>query len=249
MKKPRVYLDKGPKTLKKYLKRQDRQRDRLLKTYQRPYPRKTQYLGTKVLFFLIFLFSIVALVFYSYGIPEYIYLSLNGLVYKYTFHTFVTALFVSSGDFFGLFFLIIMLFLLYFMSRNIEVSHGTKFLIKLYIISSLFSALFYILLRLSLISYIPLEYPYDLVGLAWGGILGLLSYSLFPIMNREITALMYFLPIRMKGRSFLIIIILFRLIPGLIFAFYDPIAIIFYLPELGGVLGAYIVYRVQFGRR
>jgi hypothetical protein len=103
-------------------------------------------------------------------------------------------------------------------------------------------------LRLSLHFYIPIELFPVYVGFAWGGILGLLSYSLFPIMNQQITAMMYFLPIRLKGRTFLYIIILFRLLPGLLLALSNPIYVLFYLPDLGGILGAYIVYRIQLSR-
>ncbi|MFX1302763.1 MAG: hypothetical protein ACFFBV_03940 [Promethearchaeota archaeon] len=242
---PRVYLDEGPKTFKKYLKRQDKQRERLLRSFEKPYTKISQYQGTKILFIMIMLFSIIALIFYYNEIPQYIYLSLNGIVYQFTYYTIFTSLFVSSGDILSLFFLFIMLYILYFMARNIEKSYGTKFLIKIYLIGCLFSAIFYVLLRVLFIFYLPLDYAV-LVGLAWGGILSLISYSIFPIMNQQITALMYFLPIRMKGRSFLIMIILFRLIPALLYALYEPIYIVFYLPELGGVLGAYIIYKYKF---
>ena len=65
-------------------------------------------------------------------------------------------------------------------------------------------------------------------------------------MNRKITALMYFIPIRMKGRAFLLIIVLFRLIPGLLGAVFDVGYLVVYLPDLGGILGAYIVYKYKF---
>ena len=137
------------------------------------------------------------------------------------------------------------------MARNIESIKGTKFIIKLYIISSLFSAFVYVLLRVLFISIYPLNpdsLPLD-VGLAWGGILGLLSYSIFPMMDRKITALMYFIPIRMKGKFFLLIIVLLRLIPVLFYVWYWPFYVVIYLPELGGILGAYIVYKYQILRR
>ncbi len=231
------------------MKRQDKQRERTLRDYQKAYKKRSPYQGTKTLFIMIIIFSITALVFASYQIPEYFSLSLQGLIYKFTYHTFFTSLFVSSGDVINLFFLFIILFILYFMARNIEVSLGIKFLIKLYIICCLFTALFYILLRFALISIYPLNSYNFYTGLAWGGILGLLSYSLFPIMNRKITAFMYFLPVKMKGRSFLLIIIILRLFPVLLFAWYEPAYIIFYLPELGGILGAYIIYKFQFPTR
>ncbi|MFX1378464.1 MAG: hypothetical protein ACFFA4_05175 [Promethearchaeota archaeon] len=221
-----------------------------MRLYQKPYKRLSQYQGTKTLFILIIIFSITALFFSYYEIPEYISLSLYGLIYKFTYWTFLTSLFVGTDNWLSLFFLVIILFILYFMARNIETSQGTKFLVILYIISCLFTALFYVLLRISLIFFYPLDFAPPLhIGLAWGGILGLLSYSLFPIMNRKITAFMYFLPIRMNGRSFLLLIILLRLFPVILFAWYYPYYIVFYLPELGGILGAYIVYKYQFNLR
>ena len=250
LKKPlsRVYLDKEPKPLKKYLKRQEKQRERTLRSYQKTYKKRSQYQGTKTLFLMIIIFSILALVFASFELSDYFSLSLHGLIYKFTYYTLVTSLFVSSGDLISLFFLFIMLFILYFMARNIEMSLGIKFLIKLYVVCCLFTALFYILFRIALISIYPLDISLP-TGLAWGGLLGLLAYSLFPIMNRKITTFMYFLPIRMNGRSFLLIIIILRLFPVLLFAWYYPYYVIFYLPELGGILGAFIIYKYQFPTR
>ena len=245
------YLDQGPKALKKYLKRQDRERKKTLKIYesnQKLHTKPTQFLGTKALFLMIILFSIAGIIFGLYELPQFMYLSLHSLIFDYTYHTFITSLFISEIDYFGFFLLIIMLMLLYFMARNIEARKGSKFLISLYIISSLSSAFFYFILRLSLHFYIPIDLYSVYVGFAWGGILGLLSYSLFPIMNQQITGMMYFLPIKLKGRSFLYIIILFRLLPGLLLALSNPVYLLFYLPDLGGILGAYIVYRNQLGR-
>ena len=174
------YLDQGPKALKKYLKRQDRERKKTLKTYennQKLYTKQTQFLGTKILFLMIIIFSIAGIIFSLYGLPQYMYMSLRSLIFDYTYHTFITSLFISEVDYIGFFLLIFMLMLLYFMARNIEARKGSKFLIKLYIISSLSSAFFYFILRLSLNFYIPLDYVENtvFVGFAWGGILGLLS--------------------------------------------------------------------------
>ncbi|MFX1314927.1 MAG: AN1-type zinc finger domain-containing protein [Promethearchaeota archaeon] len=250
VKKPTTqeYLTKGPRALKKYLKRQEKQRRQAMRSVE-SYRGVPQYNYTKILFGLIIVFSITAM-FFPISIAHYIFFSLPGLIYYYTYHTFFTALFVSSGDFIGLFFLFIMLFFLYFMARNIELNYGWKFLIKLYVICCLFSALFYILLRLALVYYAPLNVSVMKFGLAWGGIYGLISYSIFPLMNREITALMTFIPLRMRGRSFLLMIILIRLLPGLFFAliYNDPIYLLYFLPELGGILGAYIIYKYQFKR-
>ena len=91
-------------------------------------------------------------------------------------------------------------------------------------------------------------YPFDnsaqvYVGLAWGGIYGLISYIIFPMMRREVRA---FIPMRMSGRSFLITIVSIRLIFGLWYALYSLVYLLIYLPELGGILGSYLVYKYNF---
>ena len=138
------------------------------------------------------------------------------------------------------------------MARNIELSYGPSFLIKLFIISGLFSALLYILLRISLLGIYPFNEPIPVgsvyisgvyIGLAWGGIYGLLSYIIFPMMRREVRA---FIPMRMSGRSFLITLIIIRLMFGLIYAFSGLFYLLIYLPELGGILGSYLVYKYNF---
>lgn len=218
-------------------------------SFQRTYPSKTEFKGTKFLIVMIVIFSIVAFIFSLIGLDPYIYLSVQGLIYYYSYHTLFTAMFISSGGFFGLFFLIIMIYFLYYMARYIEIQYGTKFLISLYILCGLFSAMIYILFRLLLHLYYPIETYGVYVGLAWGGILGILSFTIFPYYNRKMTGLMYFIPIRVKGRTFLLIIILIRLIPGLIYTLIDPLNILFYVPELGGIVAAYLVYYNRYKYR
>ncbi|MFX1358423.1 MAG: hypothetical protein ACFFA8_14215, partial [Promethearchaeota archaeon] len=244
------YLSKGPRELKKYLKRQEKQRRYTIRSYSGRKAGAIRNKGTKILVGLIIIFSIMGLIFEGFGVPQYIFLSLSGLIINFTFHTIITSLFIAQTSIFWIFFLLIMIYFLYIIARNIELTYGTSFLIKLYLICTLLSALFYILLRLALIPFnYPLTFRYDYVGLAWGGILGLISYSIFPAMNREITALMYFFPIRLKGKTFLYIIILIRLIPGLLFALFALFYLWMYLPDLGGILGAYIVFKYQKASR
>jgi len=253
----REYLDQGPKVLKKYLKRQDKQRKKTLKTFGRSQKNAPKYNYTKILFLIIIITSIVALIFDLFGITQYIYLSLNGVFFNFAFHTFFSSLFISfSSSYFSLgsaiinlFFLFFMLFFLYFMARNIEFSYGASHLFKLYIISGLFSVLFYSLLRFGLNFYRPINIFPVYVGLAWGGIYGLISFIIFPIMNREIRALMTIIPMRITGKSFLIMIISIRLLFGLIYTAIDPILMLYYFPELGGILGSFIYYKYKFLRR
>jgi hypothetical protein len=106
----------------------------------------------------------------------------------------------------------------------------------------LFSALFYFLFRVSFSVLLPLNLVAVPVGLAWGSILGMIAFSIFPAMDQQISAFVMFLPIRMRGRTFLIIIILFRLLPILS----NPFNALFTLPDLGGIVGAYILYKLNF---
>jgi hypothetical protein len=253
-------LDRGPRVLKKYLKRQDKQRKKTLKFYGKSQRGTTKYNYTKILFGAIIITTITALFFDYSGISQYIYLSIDKVVSEFTIHTIITSLFISASSFgfanataiINLFFLFFMLFFLYFMARNIEFSYGPSFLIKLFVISGLFSALFYILLRISLLGIYPFNEPITVgteqisgvyVGLAWGGIYGLISYIIFPMMRREVRAV---IPMRMSGRSFLITIVSIRLIIGLIYAFSGLFYLLTYLPELGGIIGSYLVYRYNF---
>jgi len=143
-----------------------------------------------------------------------------------------------------------MLFFAYFIARSLEYLMGTKFLFKLYLISTVFAMLFYIGLRLLFHFAYPIQIEFNTIvmGFAYAGIFGLMTYTIFPVRDQSLTALMYFIPIRMKGRSFLLMIILLRLIPGLFFALWDPRYLIIYLPDLGGILGAYIFYKIQSAR-
>lgn len=248
---------KASKELKKYLKRQEKQARYTIKRQKRSLFQSTQYLGTKILIIMIISISILGVIFESLKIGEYIYLSLNALVSKYTYYTLITSLFINPIDLlnpffmFTIIFIFIMLFITYMIARIIEMSKGTKFLFQLFFFSGIFSLIFYFLLRLALISYYPIDLTfYDGVGLVWGGIFGIISYTIFPAMQRNLTGLVAIIPIRMKGRSFLLIIILFRLIPGLLYGlFYHPIYFLFYLPELGGILGSYLVFKYQLFTR
>jgi len=255
----RDYVDQGSKVIRKYLKRQEKASRKSLKKSQK-YPRMTPtFQGAKSIIISIIVLSVTATIFEQFGIGEYLLLSLDAVVSKFTFHTIITSLFIDRMGQFNTFFfftLIITFFMLYFtyiISKIVEMTNGTKFLLKLFMFSGSFAVIFYFILRLALIPLYPVNdsfFPFfDKVGLAWGGIFGLLSFSIFPSMNRSLTGMITFIPLRMKGKSLLLILILFRLIPGFLFGISDPIVLLFYLPELGGILGSYIVYKYRLFKR
>ncbi len=250
--------NKGAINVNKYIRRQERQKKKSLKQMRRYSSRKSQYQGIKVILLLIISFSIVAIIFRSLGIEEYVFLSLNAIIYKFTFHTFITSLFLYSINPFDYFFFfsIILIFIIfyfaYLMGRMIESTFGTRFLVKLFLFSGFVSIMFYIILRLGLILYYPLDSlsNFDSVGLVWGGLFGLFTFTIFPAMDQRLTTLVTIIPIRMSGKSFLLIIILFRLIPGLFLGLIStPLYFLHYLPELGGILGSFLVYKYRMFMR
>lgn len=250
----KVYLDKGPRTLKKYLRRQEKQRVKSLKQLRGYSDTARRYQGTDIIFLLLISLTVMAMIFVYFGLGEWMYLSLNALATKFTFHTLFTSIFIDRINpydpffFFALFFVFIMLYFTYKITKLIEMANGMKFVIKLFLFSGFFAIIFYFLLRVALISYYPIYINSfrDSVGLLWGGIYGLISFIIFPTIDREKSALLAFVRVRMTGKAFLYMIILIRLLFGLIYGLtYDLLFFLVYLPELGGILGSYLVYKYK----
>ena len=244
---PQTDSEKKPLNLKKYLKRQEKL---IAESKKKPSFRNNDINGPKILLIFILLASIIGSILYLFQFEGFIYFNISSLITNYTYYTIFTSLFVTVISLnnplvvIDLLLLAIVLYFTYILSKSIDFRFGTKFLFKLYLVSALFSLVFFIFLRLTLIYIYPIpdsSYLFS-IGFAWGGILGLISYPLFPAMNREVTALMTIIPIRLRARSFLCCIILFRIIPIL---FGPPYSFVFYLPDLGGILGAYLLYKSQ----
>lgn len=224
-----------------------RYREHPVRTYDREYTRTSETSGTTTLMLLIIIMSIIAVF-----IPLMLCLNLYTLSQLFLW-TIFTSLFVSySSGIIGLFFLFIYIFFFYNIARSVEINFGTKFLIRMYFFCAFFSGLVYVLisLLLALTSVSPIDEEFPSVGLATGAILGLIAFIIFLNPNREATILCFFIPVKMKGRLILIILILFRLIPGLLFGLVeDPAYFAVYLPDLGGVLAAYLVFYQKYKYR
>jgi membrane associated rhomboid family serine protease len=135
--------------------------------------------------------------------------------------------------------------------KNIERAFGTKFLLRLYLTCALFSGLVYFILWIILEMFlIPfgdvIIIPY---GLASGALLGVICFTIFMNWNREMTFLIFFMPIKLKGKTIITFLILIKLIPGLLFAFSYPPVLLIYLPDLGGLLASYLVYNYKMKNR
>ncbi|MHA1472127.1 MAG: AN1-type zinc finger domain-containing protein [Promethearchaeota archaeon] len=250
--------NKGSINVSKYIRRQEKQEKKSQKQMRRLSYKKTQFRGIKGILLLIIIFSVVAIVFRTLGIEEYVFISLNGIIYKFTIHTLFTSLFVYSINpfdsffFFSIIFIFLIFYFAYSMGKMIESAFGMRFLVKLFLFSGFVSLIFYFLLRFGILFYYPLANSsyFDSVGLVWGGLFGLFTFTIFPAMNQRRTALITILPIRMSGKSLLLVIILFRLVPGLIYGLGgSPLYFLYYIPELGGILGSYLVYKYRMFMR
>lgn len=230
---------------KKYIKNQEKQKKRTIKYYE-SYDKTTKTSGTTYLIIAIFIMSIA-----SMGYPLYLTLSSYSFLELYLW-TFITSLFVSyTSDLFGLFFLFILIIFFNMIIKNIERVFGTKFLLQLYFICAIFTGLVYILLLLLLqLIYVPygnvIVVPY---GLASGALLGVICFMIFMNWDREMTFLIFFLPIRMKGKTIIIFLVLLKVVPGLLFAIDEPLYLLIYLPDLGGILASYVVHYYKFKHR
>ena len=242
---------KREKEIRKYLKQQRKQSRQATRGYQSNLGGVGETNGTTFLMIMIVIFSISAFIFTIVGYPFYINFSVYGLSNLFLWIIF-TALFISySSELFGLFFLFILIIFLYNIAKTIEQRFGTKFLISLYIFCAIFTGLFYILIRFLLVL---INYPINrengmYIGLATGAIIGLIAFIVYHAPRNEMTMLCFFLPVRMKGRVLLLILILFRLIPGLLFGLLmSPTYFALYLPDLGGILASYIVFKIKSKR-
>ncbi|MHA1763782.1 MAG: AN1-type zinc finger domain-containing protein [Promethearchaeota archaeon] len=236
----RTYLD--------YKKEQERQKARARKIYRRQQTRQYFSLGgsplSPYLLLIIFIFSIVALVF-----PIFLCLSSYTFL-NYFLWTYVTSLFVSySSSYIGILFLLILILIFYNIIKTIEINFGTKLLFTLYLISAIGTALVYFLIWILLRSTGIDPYIIPSIGLASGALLGVICFLIYFSLRQEFIFLFFFLPIRMRGSLLIWLLILIRLIPGVLFAIVDLRYLAIYLPDLGGILASYIFYKYKYRLR
>ncbi len=225
------------KDVKKYLKRQEKRQKRIAKRARTgiDYRRSPSY--TIYLFLAIFITSIVGLF-----IPQFIGFSIAGIVSFY-FWTLITSLFFVNDGFLGLIFLFIFFIFFIYIGKMLDLAYGRKFIIKLYVVCAVFTGFTFVLLRFLIIPLVPLNIAIPF-GFATGGLLGIFAFIIYPNYNKQMTFFMYFLPIRLKGKYILLVLVLFRLAPAVFFYLFtfNVVYFILYLPDLGGLVGAYLVF-------
>jgi len=241
------YLQKGPKELKKYLKRQEKQREDARRIYEKATRRPGQagfiarYGQIVYLLAAITIFSIIV----SAVLPDSFLITFGPLP-VYIWRIFVAPFVYLMVDSFDIFFFAIYLIFFYMIGRRLEIRYGIGYVIKLFLICEFFKLLFYILLRLLLGLISPIDWYYEILipyNLTSGAFFGLIAFIIIPLYHIEFTAILYFLPIRMKGKSFLIFLIILSVIqPLLLYIVYNNVIYFaIYLSDLGGIVGAYLV--------
>ena len=237
------------KEIQRYLKRQQKQRRSAEQGFFRSMGAKGTTNGTTFIILMIVILSITTYILSLVGLEILTAFSLTGLYLWFVWVAFTGAFVSYSADLFGLLFLFILIFFYYNISRNLEIQFGTKFLVQLYFFCAFLTALVYLLIRILLIPAFPIGIVIP-VGFATGCVLGLISFMVYFNPNREMVLFCYFIPVKMKGKMLLVILILFRLIPGLLFGLLiSPAYFAFYIPDLGGILASYIVFYYKFKYR
>ncbi len=201
--------------------------------------------GTICLFCVIILFSLLTLDLFS---RAYICLSAYGVLNRY-FWTFFTSLFVVTIDGgAGILFFLIGLFFMFKIAGDMEREYSFKFLLSLYCFCGLFSGMVYLIIRFIFSIIIPI-FILDMfifsVGVSWGSFLGLIAYKIFLKPDGEWSLYIYGLPIKLKGKSLLLILVLLRLFSGIYYGYFHILTIWTYFFELSGFLAGYIIFRFK----
>jgi len=204
------------------------------------------YEGTLFLLSLIVLFSFLSLDFWN---RQFISLSSYGVFLRY-YWTFFTSLFVvtlnSAEEI--LFFLIGLLFM-FKIINDLEKKTNTKLVYFVFGFCGLFSGVIFLVIRFLFAFYMPIGFI-DLlffsVGLGGAGFLGLTAFSVFLEPNLEWNLHTYGIPIRMKGKNLLLVIVALRLIPLFFYGFFNIISILMYCFEFFGILAAYIHFKCWY---
>ncbi len=242
------YVQGSEKQLKKYLKRQEKERKKAQKTYSgyaqssRPQGNATLFIILMIIVFSIVEFSRIVLEASFQNMPKIS----DTLIGLYLWRAFTAPFVYYIGDPIAFFFLFIMVYFLWYMGRIIEMQRGSIFFVKFYLLCAGFKILMYALLDLPF-AYLNPDNIYIAVLLpsscATAAIIGIMALSILPLLNQQVTGMMGYMPMRMRGRTFLWVIILLTIGPALLlFMIYgNPYVFVESLPDLGGLIAAYLV--------
>lgn len=208
-------------------------------------------------------------VFFAGTNSQYLYLSITDIISDWNFWTIVSSIFLplspisdpSAGGFgfdifIGLIYLFLRLFILFFIGRMLESRMGWKTVVWTYILSGLFSSVATVLIQWVFGLFMPAlltipQYYYT----SWGASMGLITIIAMMAPQQQVTMYLYFIPIRMKMRNLLFLMMGINAVWGIFnFAFTFIVENPTYLfPQhfggIAGVLGGLIIIALYKRRR
>jgi len=182
---------------------------------------------------------------------DYIYLSISDFISSYRYWTFITSIFIPvsvTSNFFIMFInFFLMLLTLFFIGRMIEARIGWKTLIYLYLLSGLFSSAAILLIQW-ISSLIVQGFASNQYYSSWGAMIGLVAFIALSFPQQQVTMFLYFIPIQVKMKNLLLIIIGINVIFGLIYLMFGVFSLPQNLGNIAGILGGLIMLRVLRNR-
>jgi uncharacterized protein len=184
----------------------------------------------------------------------YLFINLNTLIYNFQIQTIITSLFVIDGtDFNGIITLIFSEILFYMMGRAIESKFGGKFFITLYCVTGLITTT--AILLIESLGFIPglesMNPSYNVYFAANSGIfIGLITFFIYTIgLESRLTFYFFFVPVNLKAKYILFILILLDLIYGCVYLFGGaPSVAAGSFGAIAGVLAGRIMFGLVRGR-
>ena len=201
------------------------------------------YEGILFLLSLVVLFSLFSLDMWN---RQFISLNAYNISLGY-YWTFFTSLFVvTMHNVEEVLFFVIGLAFSFMVMRNLEKKTSIKLVYFVFGFSGLFSGVLFLIIRLTFAFYIPidvLDLFFFTVGLGGAGLLGLTAFSVFLEPNQEWKLHVRGIPIKMKSKSLLLVIVALRVFPILFTGFFSIFSFLTYCSELFGVLAAFIFFK------
>ena len=196
--------------------------------------------------FLLVLIVLLSFISLDWWNRQYINLSSFGLFLGY-YWTFITSLFVFTlNSIEGILFFVIDLVFMFMIINKLEKKTSGKLVYSVFGFSGFFSGVIFLLIRGSFAFLIPigfLDLLYLSVGLGGAGFLGLTAFSVFLEPDVKWNFYIYGIPIKVKGRNLLLVIVALRLIPSFLYGFFPVLSILTSCFEIIGILAGYICFK------
>lgn len=214
------------------------------------------FIGTLVLYTILVISSIIAYFYPSYMCINYFALVLYPYIQTYSFiWTLFTSIFVIYfSNPIELAYFIILLVCSYYYIRTIENKYGSKFLLFLFVSSSVLGGLFNLLLSWIFLYFGLMTLYFFPIGLASGGLLGVNLFLLLDSSNRSWNLFR----LKLEGKQIIwflaIMSVIVKVISSILifkesFFILALFSILWFSFDLFGLLGAVTFHEIYFKRR